>query len=262
MYFFSHGVSILSRSSLWRLNPVTHQYPHCKSSTSVDQTIKALSLSSDPVYHPSHQSPKMAPLALTIKKKSQMHANATTEKYIKTKFGVSSTEMTLKNDNTADIQKVLSANNRNWVEDAENMGGDVHYIDVLMNEMQSLLNELTDIETNCSLMAVTVQAAISSLEIQYAHVGQIHKTWIDREAMGDEQYAFRQKIADFVEDRRDEIDSEEVLDILNDYSKTIEGATDMLLENTDYDAAWKFYENAITSYAISQWEIVSEMSTE
>ena len=34
--------------------------PPCKSSTPVNQTIKALSLDSDPVYHPSHQSPKMA----------------------------------------------------------------------------------------------------------------------------------------------------------------------------------------------------------
>ena len=257
---------------LRRLNPVTLKFtasqschasvPPCKSSTSVNQTIKALSLSSDSVYHPSHQSPKMAPLSLTIKKKSQMHANATAEKYIKTKFGVSSTEMTLKNDNTADIQKVLSANSRNWVEDAENAGGVVHYLDVLMDEMQSLLDELTDIETKCPLMAVAVQAAISSLEIQYAHVEQIHKTWVDREAMCDDQTAFRQNIAEFVEGRLDEIDSEDVLDILNDYSKTIEGATDMLLENADYDAAWAFYKNAITSYAISQWEIVDEMSTE
>ena len=52
------------------LNPVTlkstasqschAQVPPCKSSTSVNQTIKALSLSPDPVYHSSHQSPKMS----------------------------------------------------------------------------------------------------------------------------------------------------------------------------------------------------------
>ena len=44
-----YGVSIMSRTST----------PHGKSSTSVNQTIKALSLSPDPVYPPSHQSPKM-----------------------------------------------------------------------------------------------------------------------------------------------------------------------------------------------------------
>ena len=66
-----YGVSILSRSSLRRLNPVTLKstasqschasVPPCKTSTSVNQTTKALSLSPDSVYHPNHQSPKIMP---------------------------------------------------------------------------------------------------------------------------------------------------------------------------------------------------------